>query len=183
MNSGTDSVVVIGRVQGAYGVKGWVRLMSYTDPADNLLAYSPWLLECAQGWQAIEALTTRRHKQGFVAEISGIEDRSGAEQLQGRHIGVVASALPQPAEDEYYWRDLIGLEVVNCAGRLLGTVTSLLETGANDVLVVNRAVAAPAAAADSARQNEGDELIPFARQYVTVVDLPGRRIIVDWDPA
>ena len=153
MNSGSDTVVVIGRVQGAYGVKGWVHLASYTDPADNLLAYSPWLLECAQGWQAIETLTTRPHKQGFVAEFSGVDDRSGAERLQGRHIGVPASALPQPEKDEYYWRDLIGLEVVNCKGLLLGTVLGLLETGAKDVLVVSRnaAASAPKSSAPSKR--------------------------------
>lgn len=180
MNSGSDTVVVIGRVQGAYGVKGWVRLMSYTDPVENLLAYSPWLLECAHGWQAIEAVATRPHKQGFVAELSGVADRSTAEQLQGRHIGVVASVLPPPDEDEYYWRDLIGLEVVNCQGLVLGTVAGLLETGASDVLVVDRA--AVSASADGAGLATADELIPFARQYVTAVDVAGGRITVDWDP-
>lgn len=186
MNSDSEAVVVVGRIQGAYGIKGWVRLQSYTDPVENLLDYSPWMLESAAGWQAFESLETRPHKQGFVAALCGITDRTSAAALQGRHIGVAAGVLPATDEDEYYWRDLIGLDVVDGTRTMLGTVTGLLATGAHDVMVISPREASSTDGLGSREVDgqsvveESELLIPFARRYVLEVDLTAGRIIVDW---
>lgn len=178
MISESDCVVVVGRIQGAYGVQGWVHLQSYTDPIQNLLDYAPWLLESATGWREIEPVQTRPHKQGFVAELSGIGDRNSAAMLQGKHIGIAADVLPSTDEDEYYWRDLIGLEVVDSVHTLLGTVTGMLETGAHGVMVI--------CSGGGGRRDETyvdadrEILIPFARRYVIEVDQAAGHIIVDW---
>ncbi len=166
-----SSVVVVGRVGGGYGVHGWVRLASYTDPAANILDYDPWLLETARGWRRVEVLEVRAHRGAFVARLDGIADRDAADALRGSLVGVPREQLPAPAEDEYYWRDLIGLEVRDEAGRVRGTVQELIETGANDVLVV-RAAGVP-----------DPVLVPFDRQFVLAVDLGSGRITVDWDSA
>lgn len=186
VNCDSEAVVVVGRIQGAYGIKGWVRLQSYTDPVENLLDYSPWMLESAAGWQAFESLETRPHKQGFVAALRGITDRTSAAALQGRHIGVAAGVLPATDEDEYYWRDLIGLDVVDGTRTMLGMVTGLLATGAHDVMVISPREASSTDGLGSREVDgqsvveESELLIPFARRYVLEVDLTAGRIIVDW---
>lgn len=169
-----DDIVVVGRIQGPYGIKGWVHIAAFTDPKDNILSYRPWLLGSAERnpvvrnkWRTLETTEVRPHKQGFVAGLVGVNDRNDAESLKGCLIGVPASELPPAGLDEFYWRDLIGLTVVDVDGTTIGRVSDLMETGANDVLVV-----------DSGQ--EGDVLIPFHRQYVVNVDLAGDRIEVDW---
>lgn len=168
-----DSPVIVGRVGGAYGVKGWVRLASYTEPPENLLEYRPSLLiGDGQGWQALEVLEVRPHGDGFAAKLAGVDDRDQAAALRGRPLAVPAAALPEPEEDEFYWRDLMGLEARGPADEHLGRVASLLETGSRDVLVIER----PGA-------GERDWLVPFDRRYVTEVKLAEGYLRVDWDPA
>jgi 16S rRNA processing protein RimM len=168
----SDDVVVVGRIQGAFGVQGWIRLASYTDPADNILSYSPWLLQDGNNWRAIDVIAAKAQRNGFVARFAEIEDRDEAAALRGRLIGIAAAALPNAEEDEYYWRDLVGLKVLNLAGETLGRVEDLMATGANDVLVV---------ALDHSTAGAGDiELIPFHRQFVPDVDLEQGTLTVDW---
>jgi 16S rRNA processing protein RimM len=170
VSTSDTAAVVVGRVQGAYGLNGWVRLISYTDPPDNLLAYrSDWLLGGPDGWHSVASSAARPQGKNYVARFADSNDRDSAQALQGLEIAVPATALPAPAEDEYYWRELIGMAVVDLRGRQLGSVVELMATGANDVLVV-----APAA---GVRQ-----LIPFSRQHVTRVDVQARQLTVDWDP-
>lgn len=159
--------VVVGRITGAYGVRGDVRLKSFTDPASNMLDYQPWLIADAGGWRELECEHVRPHGEGFVAHLAGVDDRNHAETLKGAEIAVPADALPAAGDGEYYWRDLIGLEVIGADGGSLGRVDWLLETGRYDTLVVR-----PPAGRDV--------LIPFAPAYVTEVDLEGGRLIVDW---
>lgn len=162
-----DRIVVVGRVSGVYGVRGWVRVFSETRPRENILHYSPWYLKRSGAWQAYEVTAGRRHGKGIVVQMAGCVDRDGAATLVGAEIGIQRSLLPRLAEGEYYWADLVGLEVVNTEGISLGRVDYLLETGANDVLVV---------------AGERERLIPFVvGPVVTEVDLDGR-ITVDWDP-
>jgi 16S rRNA processing protein RimM len=168
--AGDDSeVVVVGRVLRPYGIRGWVHLASFTDPGDNILTYRPWLLRAGEvgDWRAAEVEEIKPHQHGFVARFQGIGDRDGAESLRGRWIGVPASELPVAEPEEYYWRDLLGLAVVDTDGRTIGEVADLIETGANDVLVV--------------KQVDGTEtLIPFHRQFVLDADPAAGRIRVDW---
>ena len=120
-------------------------------------------------WRPAEIEGIRPHKQGYVAKLSGVDDRNGAEAIKGLLIGVTEASLPEPASGEHYWRDLIGAEVVNADGQTLGKVVSLIETGANDVLVIKP-------------QGAGDEvLIPFHANYV--LDVDAGLIRVDWQLA
>jgi 16S rRNA processing protein RimM len=164
--------VVIGRISGLHGVRGWVKLFSHTAPRDNLLDYGDVVLGKADPagetrWTPARLLDGRRQGKTLVARIAGVEDRDGAAAWVGADIAVPRDALPPAAEDEYYWVDLIGLEVENIGGEGFGQVDSLIETGAHDVLVV---------------KGERERLIPFAvGPVVKSVDLERRRILVDWD--
>ena len=158
----------MGRVSGVYGVRGWLRVRSDCEPAEQLLAYSPWQLKTASGWRSHPLEDGKAHGPGLVAKLVAVDDREQARQLVGADIAVDRSQLPALAQDEYYWNDLIGFGVVTRDGEELGRVTGLMQTGANDVLVVN---------------GERERLIPFIReQVVLAVDAEARRIEVDWDP-
>jgi 16S rRNA processing protein RimM len=170
MPAGGD-LVVVGRLAAAHGIRGWLVLQSFTDPLENVIGYTPWYLETGDAWREIRVLAHRPHKRGFVVQLDGVDDRTAAEGLRGRLIAVDARQLPATAEDEYYWKDLIGLPVYDPADRLLGHVTGLMETGAHDVLIV-----APAF-------GTAEILIPFVRAVVQRVDIAGGRLIADWDPA
>jgi 16S rRNA processing protein RimM len=160
--------VWLGRIGGAYGVRGWVRLRSDTDPPEQIAAYSPWWLSRDGQWRRVEVQALRRQGAGLVAQLQGCTDRDQAAGLTGSEIAVERDLLPKPGEDEFYWADLIGLEVRTEQGGTLGRVEELLATGANDVLVV---------------RGERERLIPFLRgQVVREVDLDAGRIVVDWDP-
>ncbi len=167
-----DERVVIGRISGLHGVQGWVKLFSHTAPRDNLLDYRKVALgrtDAAGGtqWTSAELLDGRRQGKTLVARIAGVEDRDAAAAWVGAEIAVPRSALPAAAEGEFYWVDLIGLDVENTDGEGYGTVDSLIETGAHDVLVV---------------KGERERLIPFAvGPVVKDVDLERKRILVDWD--
>lgn len=159
--------VILGRISGLYGVRGWVKVFSYTSPITNILNYSPWQL-CQHGqWQTVSVCEAQAHGKGIIAHLESIHDRDEAAGLLGAEIAVSRSQLPSPPEGEYYWMDLIGLMVVNSDGVTLGQVDHLLETGANDVLVV---------------KGEREHLIPFLPERVILdVDLVQRVLQVDWD--
>ncbi len=160
--------VVVGRIAALYGVRGWVKVFSHTDPRDNILRYQPWLVNLGGDWQALEHVEGRIHQQGIVARLDGYEDRDAASTLLGCDIAVRPEQLAVLAPGEYYWSELIGLEVLTTGGVLLGVVEKLLETGSNDVLVV---------------QGERERLIPYLPgQVVMKVDKEQGRIEVDWDP-
>ena len=157
-----DGQVVVGHIAGAYGIKGWVRIGSYTVPPENLLDYQPWLVD----GKPLQVVDVHAHGAGFVAQLRGVTDRDMAATMAGMQIAVPADALPVLDEDEFYWRDLIGLVVVNLDGAALGNVTGFLASGANDVMVV--------------RHEEVERLVPFAGSVVQSVDRATGRIVVDW---
>src|SRR5262245_117185 len=130
--------VVVGRFGAPYGIKGWVKFVSFTDPVDNILDYRPWRVQRDEDWQDVPVDEIKAHGKGFVVHVRGVDDRTAAERFTGRDIAIPENALPQIAADEYYWKDLIGLDVVQRGGASLGTVDRLFETGPNDVLVVAR---------------------------------------------
>jgi len=162
------NLVVVGRVAGLYGVKGWLKVISHTEPRRNILDYQPWHLEQAGGIEPAGAVTGEIKGILLVGHFAGIEDRDAAAGLIGANILVTRDLFVQTEKDEYYWRDLEGLQVVNVEGVSLGVVESLLETGANDVLIL---------------QGERRRLIPFVvDDIVKRVDLDAAKIIVDWEP-
>ena len=160
-----QDLAIVGQVGDAYGVHGWVRLASYTAPPSNLLGYRPWFLRRAGEWRPMDPLQAKPHGEGFIARFPGIGDREAALALKGCQLGVPAERFPPTEQDEYYWRDLIGLKVIDQNGNLLGTVERLIETGAKDLLEV---------------AGEQPALIPFARQFVTEVHPRQGFLRVDW---
>ena len=164
----TSDWVQLGRISGLYGVKGWVKVYSYTDPRDNILQYRRWFLDLNGKRSEVELDSGRVHGKGIVVRIQGVDDRERAAQWLGAEIEVPRSDMPASEDGSWYWMDLIGLQVVTTGGVVLGQVTGLVETGANDVLVV---------------QGERERLVPFViDQYVKRVDLDAGLIEVDWDP-
>ncbi|HLT91643.1 MAG TPA: ribosome maturation factor RimM [Woeseiaceae bacterium] len=164
--------VVLGRITGLYGVRGWVRVRSYTEPPAALLGYDEWLVGGPGTWERFEVTGGREHGKGLVAQLAGTADRDAAARFLGADVAVERERMPEPAEGEYYWADLEGLEVRHRGGRLLGRVDRLLETGAHDVLVVSR-------------EEDGQKrevLVPFVPgTFVLDVNLAAGVIDVDWE--
>ena len=170
MDDPDSQFVVVGKIASAYGIKGWVHVYSYTDPASNILQYQPWLLQSRdskQPWNPVKVLSGRPHGKQIVVQLEGCFDRNQAEQLRGLEIAVSRDQFPDTENDEYYWIDLVGLAVVNLEGVKLGVVDSVMETGANDVLVV---------------KGDRERLIPYVMdEFIRDIDLDAGTITVDWD--
>ncbi len=163
----TTQPVILGRISGLFGVRGWVKVYSYTEPREAVLNYGRWLLSSKDGWQEATVAEGQRHGKTVIARIEGYDDRDAAARLIGTEIGVPRDDLPETGGDHYYWSDLEGLRVVGRDGAELGRVDYLLETGANDVMVV---------------KGETERLIPFVMDKVVLgVDLASGEIRVDWE--
>ena len=164
--------VVVGRVDAPYGVKGWVRIFSFTDPIERILDYSPWQIVKRGKQQTLALAAGKKQGRGLVALLEGIEDRDQAARLLGAEIRIEKDQLPALAPGEYYWHELEGLDVVNKQGERLGKVDHLIETGANDVLVVE-----PGPGSIDERQR----LIPYVEGRVVLqVDIGEGEMLVDW---
>lgn len=176
-NNAQDDRLTVGQIVGVYGIKGWVKVKSFTQPEDNILAYKPWRLRTAHGVKEVEVDQWQARPQGLVCHIVGYDDRDLAAALVKAHIDVPANLLPDLPQDEYYWHQLIGLQVISDFGPTpvhLGEVKQLLETGANDVLVVR---------ASDPDADVQERLVPYVPGvYVTKVDLPAGEMRVNWDP-
>lgn len=165
--------IIVGRISGVYGVKGWVKVYSYTSPRDNIRQYSPWLLHVGNEWLSVKVDASRMQGKGVVAHLEGCDDRDEARKFIDAEIAVLRSQLAPTQAGEYYWRDLIGLQVVNIRGEVLGTVDHLMETGANDVLAVK-----------PLNGEAGTEmlLIPYVvDDVIKHVDLENGTCEVDWE--
>lgn len=164
--SGVDWVE-LGDIVGVHGIRGGVKIRSWTRPRENIFDYPQWRLLGNSGEQTAELISGHAQGRGLVAQLKGVTDRDQAAALRGLKILIHRDQLPPLAPGEYYWADLQGLEVQTVTGEALGTVTGLIETGANDVLVV---------------QGERERLIPYVPDvYVKQVDMASRRLVVDWD--
>lgn len=163
----TERRILLGRVLGAFGVRGELKLQSYTDPPARLLKYQPWILVHRGAEREIAGAKGRDTAKGVLLTLPDVTDRDQAEALAGAEVWVPRSRLPAPKPGEYYWVDLEGLRVVNREGVVLGTVSHLFETGANDVIVL---------------AGERERLIPFLDDFVLDVDFESGQLTVDWDP-
>lgn len=177
--------IELGRFQEAWGLKGWLHVLPYSADTEALFASTEWFLQppearFARGFSVFSGCVTAKiaeikiHADGVVARIEGMDDRSAAEALKGVRIYVPRSAFPATPEGEYYWVDLIGLEVVNREGLHMGIVRDLLTTGPNSVLVLEYTETVDGAGRIAER------MIPFVAAYVDGVDQSTRRITVDW---
>lgn len=166
---GPRRLITLGRITGPFGVHGWVKVHSETDPRENIVRYSTWYLGDDDWPLPREVDKGRRHGKGVIAKLVGCDDRDAAEQLRGLTIAVRRDQLADRLQaGEYYWTDLEGLAVVTVGGVELGRIDHLFETGSNDVMVV---------------RGERERLIPYLWQQVVLeVDLAARRMRVDWDP-
>lgn len=160
--------VVLGRVSGLFGLQGWVRVFSHTEPREGIARYNPVFLQRKGEWQPFKIEAGRVHGAGVVLKFIDFDDRDQAATLVQSDIAVHRAQLPPPRPGEYYWADLEGLRVVTLGGVELGVVDHLLATGANDVLVV---------------KGERERLLPFVQgQVIVEIDFEQRLLRVDWDP-
>ncbi|MGI9335484.1 MAG: ribosome maturation factor RimM [Gammaproteobacteria bacterium] len=165
---GVHEPVIVGHVSGVHGVRGWIKVWSATSPRGRIVGYSPWRVGDGTDWREYEVMEGREQGATVVARLHGIDEREVARLLTGKTITVSREQLPAPEPGAYYWVDLIGLEVFNLAGLRLGKVSTLMETGAHDVLVVD----------DVSQQR----LIPFVEgPYVKAVEPEQGRLLVDWE--
>jgi len=167
MHPQDDESICVGHIIGVQGVKGWVKVFSDTSPRENILNYSPWKIVTGEKIMDV-AVNGRLQGKNVIAQIDGIEDRDLAVELIGSKIYIEPGQLPKLAEGEYYWSDLIGMKVESLESEPLGTVETMMETGANDVMVL---------------QGDRERLIPFViDEIVREVDLANKRVVVDWQP-
>lgn len=159
--------VIIAKFGSVYGVRGWIRVYSFTDPPDNLLNYPNWLIHHQNTWQSITIREIKPYNDYFIVKLPNCEDRDAARQYTNDLIAIYRDELPPLKDQEYYWSDLIGLRVITTNGVDLGTIKQMLATGANDVFVVG---------------NDKEHLIPYTEDAVKSIDLKDKIITVDWDP-
>lgn len=163
-----ESTVTLGRISGVFGVQGWVKVFSFTEPRENITNYRTWLLCRAAELREITVLQGQAHGKSVIAQLAGVVDRDAAQALVDWEIRVPRSALAPAAPGEYYWADLEGMAVRTRDGQDLGRVSRMLDTPAHDVMVI---------------QGERERLVPFVQgEVVLEVDLETRHITVDWDP-
>jgi len=157
----------LGNISGVFGVKGWLKVYANTDKKENILSYQPWYIERNKVRQAVKLKAGKPHGKTIIVQLDGVNDRNEAELWVGSDIYMKSDQLPKLSKDEYYWSDLIGLQVVSTDGEEFGVIDQMLETGANDVIVV---------------KGDRERLIPYVTgQVVKSVDLDKQQMLVDWD--
>ena len=162
------NLLTLGKISGVFGVKGWVKVSSHTEQRDSILGYSPWWLQVGGQWKTYTVKNGQVQGKAIIAQLDGVDDRDQAQALVGATIAIEHHQLKPLRQNEYYWADLLEMEVITTLGFRCGRVQSLFETGSNDVMVV---------------QGERERLIPWIMDDVIVsVDLANGQIIVNWDP-
>ncbi len=168
-NISPQKAIIVGRLGAPFGVKGWVKVNSFTEPFENIFRYQPWLLSADEKtWHSVKFEACKQQGNGLIVKFADCNDRDAAKLLTHQVVAISSEQLPPAAENEYYWADLEGLTVITKNNDVLGKVDRIMSTGANDVLVVC---------------GEKEYLIPFVQQhYILSVDLAAQTITVDWDP-
>lgn len=177
MSVSASTTLVVGQLAGVFGVKGWVKVRSFTQPEENILDYGPWRLVTSSGTKTVEVDAYNLRPQGLVVHFKGLDDRDAAALLGRAEIEVDKAELPELQDGEFYWHQLIGLKVfsqIDDGNQFLGCIADMMETGANDVMVVR-----PAAGSVDDRER----LVPYVPGlYVDRVDVADGSIYVNWDP-
>ena len=168
-----DDLTQVGYVSGPFGVKGSIRVTPFSTDADALLNVKTWWLD-KPSLGAVKVRTAKMHGGDVVAQLAGLVGRDASEALKGAAVSIPRSQFPALPADEYYWSDLIGLDVVNLEGEALGAVTDMMHNGAQSIL---RITPLPVEASD---EKQSERLIPYVDQFVKTVDLAGKKITVDW---
>ena len=163
-----NDLVIVGAIGSPYGIKGWVRISSFTEPRINISSYRPWVIGGANSWRYCDPVTLKQHGPGFIASFVEIRDRNQARQITGMQIAVDRSLLPEVGENEYYWRDLCGLEVFDQNKVCLGALERMIDIGPHAIMTIN--------------DDKEEILIPFVAKHVLNVDFDRRRINVVWHP-
>lgn len=166
MKKADAEYVVVGKLGATHGIQGWLKFYSYTEPATNVLKYKPWYMEEAGDWKLSELDGSREQHTNILVKFAGYDNPEQARLLTGKKIAVLRSTLPRLKQNEYYWRDLEGLTVINQEGITLGKVVYLLETGSNDVLVV---------------KGEKEHAIPYLSDVIIRIDLANQVMHVNWE--
>ncbi|MCY4148711.1 MAG: ribosome maturation factor RimM [Gammaproteobacteria bacterium] len=161
-----DSPIVIGRIVGHHGLKGWVKVDSFTRPREQFREYQTILVGKKGTWKQVRIEEHKAHSRNLLIRLGECESREQAEPVIGADIAIEHDQLTELSEGEYYWIDLIGLSAVNLQGAELGTISRIIETGANDVIV--------------AQSGQAEILIPWIPDVIRNVDLEERLIVVDW---
>ena len=183
-----DDAIEVGRILDAWGVKGWLKVLPYSTDPEALFGAKSWFLQAPEakfrpgfnafsGTVSISVDEAKIHSDSVVAKVNGLEDRTAAESLRGARIFLSRSSFPAASKDEYYWVDLIGLDVVNREGVAMGNVRDLMVTGPHSVLCVEYI-----ATQDDGSNITAERMIPFVSVYVDAIDVPGKLITVDWQP-
>jgi len=183
-----DDAIEVGRVLDAWGVKGWLKILPHSTHPEALFSAKGWFLQppdakfrpgfdAFSGTVSIGVDEAKTHSGSVVAKISGLDDRTAAEALRGCRIFLPRSSFPAASQDEYYWVDLIGLQVVNREGVNLGLVRDLMATGPQSVLCVEYT-----SSSEDGSFVTAERMIPFVSVYIDAVDIAAKRITVDWQP-
>lgn len=157
---------MVGKINGLFGVQGWVKIFSHTHPRKNILSYQPWHIQVEGEWLTLHITNGREQGKTIVAQLKDINDREQAVPMIGVDLYIEKSQLPKLSKGEYYWEDLIGLEVITQTGVDLGRVSSLVDTGSNHVLIVN---------------GKKEHWVPYIEPFLVSVDIIKKQIVVDWD--
>ena len=161
-----DKKLLVGKINGFFGLQGWVKVFSYTSPRSNILNYSPWSIKFEDIFQEIDVIKGREQSKTIVAHIKGIDNREDSQKFIGKDVYIDKDQLPELKEGKYYWHELIGFKVINNNQENLGVVDYFVETGANDVLVV---------------RGKKEHWIPYIEPFLISIDAQNKEILVDWD--
>jgi len=165
-NNSTNKRLLIGQINGLFGVQGWVKLFSHANPRKNILSYQPWHVEVDGQWKTLEIVKGRVQGKTIVAQLKDVNDREVARTYIGTDIYIERDQLPKLPKGEYYWDELTGLEVVNTTGVKLGKISYMVDTGSNNVMVIN---------------GEKEHWVPYIEPFLINIDMDTRKVLVDWD--
>ena len=161
-----DKKLLVGKINGFFGLQGWVKVFSYTSPRSNILNYSPWSIKFEDIFEEIDVIKGREQSKTIVAHIKGIDNREDSQKFIGKDVYIDKDQLPELKEGKYYWHELIGFKVINKNQENLGVVDYFVETGANDVLVV---------------RGKKEHWIPYIEPFLISIDSQNKEILVEWD--